>query len=128
MVKLISNICSSKTGKYLLVQGGKGMKRRCWEKVISLVLAGAIIVNAPCNYVSAEDLFFSSEIENQEYEPAEEVEPGEEAGATEEMKPGEKAESTEETESDEEAKSAEQVEATKTPDEDFLVQKILIIP
>ena len=95
------------------------MKRRCWEKVISLVLAGAMIVNAPCNYVSAEDLFFSSEIENQEYEPAEEVEPGEEAGATEEMKPGEKAESTEETESDEEAKSAEQVEATKTPDEDF---------
>ena len=98
---------------------GKGMKRRCWEKVISLVLAGAMIVNAPCNYVSAEDLFFSSEGEIQEYETGEEVESaeemehGEEVESAEEMEHGEEAESTEEVKSGEESGYTEEVEGTE---------------
>ena len=98
---------------------GKGMKRRCWEKVISLVLAGAMIVNAPCNYVSAEDLFFSSEGEIQGYEPgeevvsAEEVESGEEAESTEEMKSGEKNGYTEEVEGTEDAEPTKDSERTE---------------
>ena len=54
------------------------MKRRCWERFISLVLAGAMIVNAPCSYVNAEDLFFSSEDNIQQAEVWEETEVAEE--------------------------------------------------